>query len=144
MEARRSQCAFKTVAPKSTSDPMDVDSFGKKGKGEQERPDRRQRSKSDSESESKQGRFVCWHCGERGHMSTECWSNPMNQSGPGGIQNKGGKGKQRNGTGKGTGSLEQGEQAAVVEPQQPALASSLDLASFETLVRSPHLGPEVG
>ena len=31
-----------------------------------------------------------------------------------------------------------GEQAAVVEPKpQPALASSLDLASFETLVRSP-------
>ena len=36
------------------------------------------------------------------------------------------------------GSLEQGEQAAMVEPQpQPALASSQDLASIETPVRSP-------
>ena len=39
--------------------------------------------------------------------------------------------------------LAQGQQAAVVEPQpQLALASSLDLASFETLVRSPHLDHE--
>ena len=29
IEARRSQCAFKTGAPKSTSDPMEVGSFGK-------------------------------------------------------------------------------------------------------------------
>ena len=41
------------------------------------------------------------------------------------------------------GSLEQGEQAAFVEPQpQPAPASSPDLASIETLVRSPHLDHE--
>ena len=40
--------------------------------------------------------------------------------------------------------LEQGEQAAVVEPKpQRALASSLDLASFETLGRSPYPDPEV-
>ena len=40
--------------------------------------------------------------------------------------------KTKNVTGKGAGSLEQGEQAAVAEPQpQPALASSLDLASVE-------------
>ena len=32
IEARRSQFAFKTVAAKNTSDPMDVDSFGKGGK----------------------------------------------------------------------------------------------------------------
>ena len=32
IEARRSQFAFKTVATKSTSDPMEVDSFGKGGK----------------------------------------------------------------------------------------------------------------
>ena len=39
--------------------------------------------------------------------------------------------------------MEQGEQAAVVEPQpQPALASLLDLPSIETLVRSPHLDHE--
>ena len=59
-------------------------------------------------------------------------------------EHKGGKGKPKNVTGKGTGSLEQGEQAAVVELQsQPALASSPDLASIETPVRSPHLDPEV-
>ena len=46
-------------------------------------------------------------------------------------------------TDKGGGTLEQGEQAAVVEPQPPpALACSLDLVSMETLVRSPHLGHE--
>ena len=39
--------------------------------------------------------------------------------------------------------MEQGDQTAVVEPQpQPALASSQDLASFETLGRSPHLDPK--
>ena len=32
IEARRSQFAFKTVATKSTSDPMEVDGFGKGGK----------------------------------------------------------------------------------------------------------------
>ena len=32
IQARRSQFAFKTVAVKNTSDPMDVDSFGKGGK----------------------------------------------------------------------------------------------------------------
>ena len=68
-------------------------------------------------------------------------SKASHQSGSGGIQNKGGKRKQKNGTGKGAGLL--GEQAAVVKPQpQPALAISLDLASVETLVRSPHLDAE--
>ena len=39
--------------------------------------------------------------------------------------------------------MEQGDQAAAVEQQlQPALASSLDVASFETLGRSPRLDPE--
>ena len=44
------------------------------------------------------------------------------------------EGKPKSGTGKGVGSLEQGDQAAAVK-QQPQLApaSSLDLASFETL-----------
>ena len=61
----------------------------------------------------------------------------------GGGQHKGGNGKPRIGTSKGAASLEQGDQAAVLEPQpQPALASSQDLASFETLGRSPHLDPK--
>ena len=72
-------------------------------------------------------------------MSTECWSNPRNQSCSGGTQNKGGQGKPKNVTGKGVGSLEQREQAAVVEPQpQPALASSPNLASIATPVRTLH------
>ena len=51
--------------------------------------------------------------------------------------------KPKNVAGKGAGSFEQGEQTAVVEPQaQPALASTLDLASTATLVRSPHLDHE--
>ena len=73
---------------------------------------------------------VCWHCGKKGHLSTECWSNPKNQSGSGGTQEV--KGKTKSAIGKGVGSLEQGEQAAVAEPQpQPALASSLDLAHLD-------------
>ena len=40
----------------------------------------------------------------------------------------------------GAGSLEQGERAAVVEPQaQLALVGSIDLASIATPLRSPHL-----
>ena len=34
IEARRRQFAFKTVAPKDTSDPVDVDSFGRGGEKE--------------------------------------------------------------------------------------------------------------
>ena len=83
---------------------------------------------------------VCWHCGKKSHLSTECWSNPLNPFGSGGTQNKGGEGKSKNVTGKGAGSLEQGEQAALVEPQpQPALASSPSRLGVETLVRSAHL-----
>ena len=79
----------------------------------------------------------------KGHLSTECWSDPETQSGSGGGQQKGGKGKPKHGTGKGAGSLERIDQAAVVKPQrQPVLASSLDLASCETPGRSPHLDPE--
>ena len=79
----------------------------------------------------------------KGHLSTECWSTPKIQSGSGGSQNKGGEGKPKNGTGKAAGSLEHGDQAAVVEPQpQPALASSLDLALFETPDRSLRLDTE--
>ena len=49
----------------------------------------------------------------------------------------------KNVTSKGAGSLEQGEQAAVVEPQpQPILASPLDLASFEKPAFSPHMDSE--
>ena len=51
--------------------------------------------------------------------------------------------KPKKGTSKGACLLEEGDQAAAVDQQpQPALASSLDLASFETPGRSPHLDPE--
>ena len=126
---------------------MEVDSFGKGGK-------KGNKGKSDCKSVKKEGQHqnhnpnpskdvVCWHCGKKGHLSTECWSNSKNQSCSGGTQSKGGKGKPKKVTGEGASSLQQGEQAAVAEPQpQPALASSLDLASIETLVRSPHLDDE--
>ena len=140
-----------TLAAESTSDPMEVDSFrqggrkgkeGKKGKGDGESVKRDGQHQNQNPNPSKD--VVCWHCGKEGHLRTECWSNPKNQSGSNGIQNRGGKGKPKNVTSEGAGSLEQGEQAAVVEPQQqPTLASSLDLAPFETPVRSPHLDHEV-
>ena len=137
MEARQSQFAFKTVATKSTSDPMEVDSFGKGGKkGKKGKNEGQHQNQHPNSSKD----VVCLHGGKKGYVSTEFWSNPKNQSGSGGTQNKGGKGKPKNVTGKGAGSLEQGQQAAVVDPQpQPAPASSLDLASIETPVGLPHL-----
>ena len=88
---------------------MDVDSFGRGGKkGKEEGHERKGRNQNSSKD------VHGWHCGNKGLLSTGCWS---------GIQ----KGKQ------GAGSLEQGEQAAKVELQQQlAFASSLDLASTET------------
>ena len=131
---------------KSTSDPMEVGSFGRGGK----KGKKRKKGKGDGKNGKKEGQHqnqnpspskdvVCWHCGEKSGLSTEGWSNPKNQSGSSGTENEGGKGKPKNVTGKEASSLEQGEQAAVVEPQpEPALASSLDLVSIETPVRSPH------
>ena len=142
-EQARSEVQARIEAGRSQF-PMEVDSFGKggkkgkKGKGHGKSGKKEGQPRNQNPNPSKD--VVCWHCGKRGHLSTECWSNPKNQSGSGGTQNNGGKGKPKNVTGKGASSLEQGEQAVVVEPQpQPALASSLDLASIETLVRSPHL-----
>ena len=113
---------------------MDVDSFDKKGiKGKGDGKNGKEGSKGQnlSQNPNPSQDVVCWHC---------C-KNPRNQSGSGGGHNKRGKGKPKRSTGKGPGSLEQGEQAAVVEPQpQPAL--SQDLASIETPVRSPHLDHE--
>ena len=124
---------------------MGVDSLGKggkrgkKGEGDGKNGKKEGKGQNQSQNPNRSKDVVCWHC----HLSTECWSNPKNQSGSGGIQKNGGKGKPKNGTSKGASSLEQGEQAAVVEPQpHPALVSSLDLASIGTLVRSPRLDHE--
>ena len=79
---------------------------------------------------------VCWHCGKKGHLSTECWSNPKNQPGSGGTQNRGGKGRhmQR--------SRIVGTRTTSCNGGARALSSALDSTSFETLVRSPHLDHE--
>ena len=144
-EAHRSQFAFKTVAAKNSSDPMDVDSFGKggkkskKGEGDSKNGKKEGEDQNQSQNPNPNNEVVCWVCCEKGHLCTECWSNPQNQSASGGGQYHGGKGKPKNSTGKGAGSLEQGDEAAAVEQQrQLALASSLDMALFETLGRSPH------
>ena len=114
IEARRSQFAFRTVAIKSTSDPMEVDSFGKgdkkgkKGKGDGKSGKKEGQHQNQNPNPSKD--VVCWHYDKKGHLSTECWSNPKNQSGSGGNQNKGGKGKPKNVTGQGAGSLERENQ----------------------------------
>ena len=152
IEASRSQFAFKTVATKITSDPMEVASFGKGGKiGKTSKKDKKSKKrKGDGKRAKKECQHqnqnsnpskdaVCWHFGKKGHLSTECWSNPNNQSRSRDTQNKTSKGKTKNVTDKGAGSLDQREQ----EPQpQPALASSPDLASIGTLVRSLHLDHE--
>ena len=116
---------------------------GKKGKGDGKNGKTGGTGQNQGQNPNPSKDALSWHCGKKRHLSTECWLNPKNQSGSGGIPKKEGKGRQKNGTGKGAGSLEQGEQAAVGEPgPQPARASSLGLASFETLVKSPHLDPE--
>ena len=114
---------------------------GKKGKGDGKNVKKEVQHQNQRLNPTKA--VVCWHCGKKGHSSTECWSNPKNQNGSGGFQNKGGKGQPTNLTGKGVVSLEQGEQVAVVEPQpQPVLESSLRLASIEFFVRTPQLDHE--
>ena len=90
---------------------------GKKGKGDSKNDKKEDKGENQSQNPNPSMDAVCWHCGEKGHLSTECWSNPTNQSGSGGNSNKGGKGKQKDGIGEGAGSLERREQAAVVEPQ---------------------------
>ena len=94
IDARRSQFAFKTVAAKGTSDPMDVDSFGRGGKKGEKGKKRKGNGKGQNQSQNPNPSkdVVCWLCGKKGHLSTECWSNPENQSGSGRIPNKGGKG----------------------------------------------------
>ena len=65
IEARRSQIAFKTVVPKSTSDPVEVDSFGKgskkgkKGKGDVKNGKKESQHQNPNPSKD----VVCWHCG---------------------------------------------------------------------------------
>ena len=105
-QARRSQFAFKTVATKSTSDPMDVKKGSKRGGNCQNL----------SQNPCAQNVVVCWHCGKKGHLSTECWSAPKNQSG-----SRGGQPRQL----------------------RSSSANSQDLASCEKPSRSPHLDAEV-
>ena len=82
---------------------------------------------------------VCWHCGKKRPLE---YGMLVEQSGYGEGQHKGGTRKPKE-LHKGAASLEQRDQAAAVEQQPPpTLASSLDLASFETPGRSPHLDPE--
>ena len=82
-EVRRSQFAFKTVATKSTSHPMEV---GKKGKGDGKSVKKEGQHQNQNLNPNKD---VCWHFGKNGHLS------------------KGGRGKPKNVRGKGAGSLEQ-------------------------------------
>ena len=112
-EARRSQVAFKTVATKNTSDPMEVDSFGgggKKGKKGKKGDGKSGKRKVNIRTRTRvQARMLFVGTAVRkGDLSTEGWSNPKNQSGSGGTQNEGGKGKPENVTGKEASSLEQG------------------------------------
>ena len=100
---------------------MDVDGFGKGGK-------KGGKGQNWSQNPNPNKDVVCRQCGKQGHLSTEGGSNPKSQSCPGGGQHKGGEGKPKNG------GLEQ--------RPQPALANSLDVASFEKRSRSPHLHPE--
>ena len=96
-QGRRSQLAFKTVATKITSDPMEVDTFGKGGKkgknGKKGKGEGKSVKKVNIRSRTRiQVRnVVCWHCGQKGHLSIGYWSNPKNQFDSCGTQNKGGK-----------------------------------------------------
>ena len=81
IEASRSQFAHKTVVSKITSDPMEVDSFGKECK----------KRKGDGKNVKKEGQHqnqgpnpikdaVCWHCSKKGHLSTLVESTESVQS----------------------------------------------------------------
>ena len=71
------QFASKTVATKSTSHPMEVDSFGKGGKkGEDGGKSVKKEGQHQNPNPNSSTDVVCWCCGKKGHLSTECWSNP--------------------------------------------------------------------
>ena len=86
--------------------------------------------KNQSQNPNPNKKVVCWHCGEKGHLSTECWSNQKNRSASGGGQHKGVKGKPMNCTGSLEPSCSGGTTAAT---------GSCELSGFG---RSPHLDPE--
>ena len=76
---------------------MDVDSFGKggkkgkKGNGDGKNSKKGGTGQNQSLNSTPIKEVVCWHCGNQGHLSTQCWSNPKSQSGFGGGHHKGGK-----------------------------------------------------
>ena len=93
IEARRSQCAFKIVAAKNTSDPMDVDSIGKGGKRGGKNGKKGGKGHNQSHNPNPNKEIVCWHCGKKAHLRTGCWSNPKNQA-PVELKTKEAKGNQ--------------------------------------------------
>ena len=63
---------------------MEVDRFGKGGKkgkkGNGDGKNAKTEGQHQNQNPNPSKDFVCWHAGKKGHMSTECWSNPKNQS----------------------------------------------------------------
>ena len=67
---------------------------------------------------------------KNGHLWTECWTNPKNESGSGESHTKWKR--------QAASSLEQEDQATAPEPKHPTQASSLDIRSFDTPGGSPN------
>ena len=84
---------------------------------------------------------VCWYCGKEGHPSAECCQ--IQRISPTQVEFNTKTVKENRRTPQaGVGSLEQGDQVAVSDPnRRQVLVSSLDPASIKIVVRSPHLDP---
>ena len=78
IHAFRSQFALKTVASKITADPKEVE----KGDGKNVNKECQYQNQSTNPIQD----VVCWYCGKKGHLSTECCSNLKNQSSTSGTQ----------------------------------------------------------
>ena len=127
IEARRSQFAFKTVATKERLRSNGCEGLwlsGKKcKKGKSDGKNGKEGGKGQNQTESD---VVRWHCEKNGRLSTGMLVEPKEPFWLWRRQQKGGKGKSKNGLGKGAGSLEEGNQAAAGE-QLDAIFAAIGL-----------------
>ena len=79
-------------------------------------------------------RLSVWYCREKGHLSTECWSNHKIQSGSSAAQNNGGKGKPKTSQAREQARRNRETSCSGGTTTAASCSSSLDLASIETLV----------
>ena len=127
------------AASKITSDPMEVDVWQRRRERKEGQERRQINVKKEGQHQNQSPNpckdVVCWHCGMKSHLRTDSVGR-IQRIGPAPAKLKTKEVKENRRTPQAR------EQARWHKEPQPALASPLDLASIETLVRSPHLDQE--